>query len=228
MTDSDTTPGGKTQEEIDEEGVERFEEIAAMQKHVDQISLENERLHRQLVKESTAFDLDRAAWKKREDHLSGTLGRLYIDHVDVPRPDRLEVWTLRSVAMVFAIAIFMLAWTLHNVPSPVTCPPVVECPVIEPATTGPPSATAADADGYYLPNGEGGFIRRAWPDASAYPAETFSADCHAVCEVPADYSRTGLPGRVLAVDPTHLVCVCFHSDDHWPVSRWINWERIIR
>lgn len=81
-----------------------------------------------------------------------------------------------------------------------------------------PTISAASS-GYYTSDG----MHIPWPDASGYPSARFTADCEAVCEIPSTYH--GEEGRVLTIDPAHLVCVCFHASSPWPVTRWIGWAR---
>jgi len=64
----------------------------------------------------------------------------------------------------------------------------------------------------------------AWPDAGNYSPERFTMDCNAVCQE--RFLRSDPPGRVLMVDPAHLLCVCFHpGTSSFPVTRWVAWER---
>jgi hypothetical protein len=76
--------------------------------------------------------------------------------------------------------------------------------------------------------GEMGDHLHPWPDASNYPAEQFETDCRDVCAVPEGYGHDATPGHVLMMDPSRLVCVCFHPDSHgsWSVARWVGWEHV--
>jgi len=117
----------------------------------------------------------------------------------------------------------LVLWTQQSIPAPAVCPTPVACPEAPPAA-GPPAAISAEADGFWVELNDGSYETRPWPDASRYPAEQFTADCSAVCTV--ERTGTGAPGRVLVIDPAHLVCVCFHESGFRPVERWINWERV--
>jgi hypothetical protein len=111
----------------------------------------------------------------------------------------------------------------HLTPPPVECP-VCETPA-EPTTPTTPTTVAA-SDGYLIEDENGMPHMMPWPDASLYPAAVFIDDCRAVCTVPAPLDRDDTPGRVLVADPEHLLCICFHAEHPWPITRWINWERV--
>lgn len=125
--------------------------------------------------------------------------------------DELQAWKdiasrWRWTAIVSVIAVVtIVGFDIWLSPAPATSTPVVNAP----------------DDGYYVDT-ETGLHLVPWPDASGYAPETFLEDCRQLCETP---SMTNDPGRVLTVDPRHLVCVCFHEGSSFPVTRWVNWER---
>lgn len=210
---SDTTPGGKTQEEVDEEtdaDLEHLGEVAVLQKTIKDLE---ERLS-----EALDCNIDMA---KREVQLTNQIGRLY-RQLDVVVPPREEYKRMTTLAVISLLALFTLTIIPGREPEPVTCPPAPTCPEVAVAPAGSPTVAAA-ADGYFVPT-ELGDVRVPWPDASGYNSEVFIADCREVCEVRAPASTE--PGRVLTMDPSHLVCICLHADSPFPVTRWVNWERV--
>lgn len=128
------------------------------------------------------------------------------------------------------VTIFVVGYAISQVPEipePTVCEPTVCEPVAAAPGVGPAIPTVSNPENGYLAEDEVGMPRIVpWPDASHYPTETFNEDCRAVCAVPSPMSRGHEPGRVLVIDPAHLVCVCFHAESAWPVTRWINWEHI--
>lgn len=129
-------------------------------------------------------------------------------------------------------ALLLLGWVFWHIPEPVVCPPPPEPVVCPPPVVCESEETPTQADGdelgYWVGDGIEG-RRHPWPDASNYPAARFETDCHDVCAVPEGYTSHPTPGRVLVMDPAHLVCVCLHPDSHgsaWSVARWIGWERV--
>jgi hypothetical protein len=141
-------------------------------------------------------------------------------------------WAAYLGLVVGAVCLAALVWLGLHVPAPVECPPPPEPVVCPPPVVCESSETPTQADGdalgYWVGDGIEG-RRHPWPDASNYPAERFEDDCHDVCAVPEGYTAHPAPGRVLVMDPAHLVCVCLHPDSHgsaWAVARWIGWERV--
>jgi hypothetical protein len=138
---------------------------------------------------------------------------------------------VRRVALATLSLLLLVLGTVvgvtQNIPAPTVCPTPPACPACEVCEIyeAPPTVPTAggDPEGYLVEGEFGGLRLVPWPDASAYPAETFRNDCTAVCSVPTPMGDE--PGRVIVVDPTHLVCVCFHRESPWPVTRWINWQR---
>lgn len=214
---NDTTPGGKTQEEVDQENEDADElrhlgEIAVLQKENKELAerLEGSEAHIRLL-------------AKREEKLQERMGRLH-EQLDVVVPPREELRRMTTLASITLVLFFAFTIMPGREPEPVVCPPAPACPepVVAEAPSGPPTTTA-EVEGYFVST-EMGNVRVPWPDGSLYDSETFVNDCQAVCEVPTA-TRRGT-GRILTVDPAHLVCICFHADSPWPVTRWINWERV--
>ena len=86
---------------------------------------------------------------------------------------------------------------------------------------------SSNEDGYVVISDDGVPTRVPWPDVGDYPAERFTADCHAVCETPDRYARPGEPeGRVMVIDPEHLTCICFRSGSSWPITRYVGWTAV--
>lgn len=131
-------------------------------------------------------------------------------------------WLAWCLLLLTTVSLFLSAHVIDLVPEPVTCPEPVECPVApaEPATPSAPT----EARGYITGDEFGIPMVVPWPDTSNYPADVFRDDCVQVCAQPGP-GMDGVPGRVLQVDPSHLICICFHPGEPWPVTRWINWER---
>lgn len=203
MDDDTTNPGGKTQKELD---TEYDSELQAVKDELSDARRSNRVL---------------ADWTSK---LNDELHDLRSVRPQWPRLAAAVMLFIlaATIAVTASVHRSIVAHLAELLPPAAGCPPIIECP----AATLPVAAPTDDA--FYMANGEGGFIRRPWPDASAYPADRFEADCRAVCEVPAGFSRDHAPGRVITMDPAHLTCVCFHADDSWPIERWINWERIVR
>jgi hypothetical protein len=101
--------------------------------------------------------------------------------------------------------------------------------VIARSTPGPGDATPrfrSNDDGYVVLSDDGVPRLVPWPDASNYPAERFTSDCHDVCAV-SEYAREGLPpGRPLVIDPEHLTCTCFRPGTWHPLIRYVGWTEV--
>lgn len=206
--DDTTSPGGKTQEELD------AEEASELQDELDELREELE-----------SFRKSNHALILREVRLGDELRAL-----------RLKTfrWPHLFATVVMLLLLLATSAMVRSVTNSVTAhldelrPPAVECPVCEPPAppVAPPAPAASTASTGYFVEGEfGGPSFVPWPDASGYPAEVFTEDCRAICAVPAPLDGPDEPGRVLVVDPEHLLCICFHPESSFPITRWINWER---
>ena len=148
------------------------------------------------------------------------------------RAERTRGLTFVSFGLSIAL-VFLLGWVYWHIPEPVVCPPPPDPILCPPAVVCEPTSETPHAryedQGFWTGDSDGMSSRRDWPDATGYPAERFETDCHDVCAVPDGYGHEAHSGRVLVMDPSRLVCVCFHPDSHgsaWAVTRWIGWERI--
>jgi hypothetical protein len=213
MSDSDTNPGGKTQEQIDEEAAPDPLEVAALKKQAEELRAD--------LDNCTASN---EAMARREVSLSVRLSRALVE-LDVVLPSLRHLWALRTVLVLSWVALFVMGWGLSRRPAPIVCPPAPECPVAVVEEAPPAMPSASLGDGFYASGLDGEAILRPWPVVEGYAQETFIADCHMVCEVSSHYGDP--PGRVLLMDPAHLVCICFRGGS-WPVERWVGWERIHR
>jgi hypothetical protein len=144
------------------------------------------------------------------------------------RSERIATSGLLAFALVALGFLCWYAWTLPvpvespPPPAPVECPPVEECEECAECAVEVPPTVGMSPHGYHSADGQ----LHDWPSPGDYEPDQFVEDCHAVCQVPSTFDRNAEPGRVLLVDPAHLVCVCFHRSGTWPVERYIGWERI--